>query len=216
MSYDTAKVLWTGGWDSTFLLLKLLIEKKKRVEPIYLIDPKRKSVRYEFLAMKTIKQKILSRYPEVKNMLLPTKYYAIDDFEIEPLIKKSCEVYKHKYKLGSQYVWLASFCKTKNYTHVHLGVEKGGIFERIFNHEKDREDFNTIFKYFQFPLINLSKEDFLIDAEKNNWLDIMKETWFCHKPKRKKPCGKCNPCKAVIKENMSWRIPKIQLFLRHF
>ena len=33
------KLLWTGGWDSTFRLLQLLLLYEKKVQPYYIIDP---------------------------------------------------------------------------------------------------------------------------------------------------------------------------------
>ena len=36
-------LFWTGGWDSTYRLLYLLIVEKKYVQPYYIIDLTRKS-----------------------------------------------------------------------------------------------------------------------------------------------------------------------------
>ena len=37
------QILWTGGWDSTFRLLQLLLELKLEVIPHYVIDDTRES-----------------------------------------------------------------------------------------------------------------------------------------------------------------------------
>ena len=47
-------IFWTGGWDSTFRVLQLLIAKKKTVQPFYINDPNRKSAEKELNAMKTV------------------------------------------------------------------------------------------------------------------------------------------------------------------
>lgn len=48
---EPIKMLWTGGWDSTFQLLQLLFVQKRRVAPFYLIDEPRQSTGMELLAM---------------------------------------------------------------------------------------------------------------------------------------------------------------------
>lgn len=55
---EPIKILWTGGWDSTFQLLRLLFLDKQPVEPYYLIDEERPSTGIELLTMKRIRQSI--------------------------------------------------------------------------------------------------------------------------------------------------------------
>ena len=38
------KVLWTGGWDSTFRVLYLVLVEKCQVQTYYIIDPFRWSL----------------------------------------------------------------------------------------------------------------------------------------------------------------------------
>ena len=37
--------------------------------------------------------------------------------------------------------------------------------------------------------------------------DVMKLTWFCHRPRRGQPCGTCNPCIYTIEEGLGERVP---------
>jgi hypothetical protein len=53
-------LLWTGGWDSTFRLIELA-RAGEEVQPHYLVDVWRKSVRHEFLAMDSIRRMIADR-----------------------------------------------------------------------------------------------------------------------------------------------------------
>ena len=48
---EPINLFWTGGWDSTFRLLQLIIVFRKRVQPYYIIDTTRKSVQNEKQAM---------------------------------------------------------------------------------------------------------------------------------------------------------------------
>ena len=50
---EPIKILWTGGWDSTFQLLRLLFLDKQPVEPYYLIDEERPSTGIELLALRS-------------------------------------------------------------------------------------------------------------------------------------------------------------------
>lgn len=38
---QTHHLLWTGGWDSTFRVLQLLLCSRDAVQPHYIIDPER-------------------------------------------------------------------------------------------------------------------------------------------------------------------------------
>ena len=49
------KILWTGGWDSTFQLLQLLIDQKVSVTPFYLIDEERRSTGVEIITLQALK-----------------------------------------------------------------------------------------------------------------------------------------------------------------
>ena len=209
MTKETEKVLWTGGWDSTFMLLKLLLIDKKTVEPIYLIDPERRSIRNEFLAMRKLKELTLLQFPEAKKRFLPTQYYAISDFNIDETIKKTAKGYRETCKLGRQYTWLASFCKHKNLSDVHMGIIKGGRIDNLNKNESQTSEFKTVFKYYNFSIIHLTKNDILQKSKEYGWFEIMTHTWFCHKPTRKgKTCGRCNPCKDIKRDKLNWRFSK--------
>ena len=55
---EAANLFWTGGWDSTFRLLQLVVEQGRLVQPYYIIDPNRLSLRHEIKAMSDIEQAI--------------------------------------------------------------------------------------------------------------------------------------------------------------
>lgn len=47
------KILWTGGWDSTFRIVELS-RKEVTICPLYVIDNDRKSKNFEIKAMNKI------------------------------------------------------------------------------------------------------------------------------------------------------------------
>merc|ERR1711981_613709 len=77
---DIYYVFWTGGYDSTFRICQLLIDKKKIVQPIYVsarIDnikgkkSQRHSLFNEYNAMKKITKNINTKFPYTKKTFLP-------------------------------------------------------------------------------------------------------------------------------------------------
>lgn len=222
--------MWTGGWDSTFQLLQLLIIYKSPVIPFYLIHAERPSTGTEIATIKRIKEYLFKEYPYTKELLKPTKYYTVEDILPDKNITLAYESILEITHLGLQYEWLARLCKELEITNMHLSVEKSLfpqknywdlhleplLLECTINSQtvykidkKYKElDFFKIFQYFYFPLIKTTKIQMATIAEKRGWNKIMGMTWFCHYPTSNgKPCGICKPCLMVIQEGLEWRIP---------
>lgn len=51
-------LFWTGGWDSTFHLLQLLLDEYKAVQTYYLLDSTRASCPEEIETILTIKKRL--------------------------------------------------------------------------------------------------------------------------------------------------------------
>ena len=51
-------LLWTGGWDSTFRLLQLLLQQRVPVVPHYLVDDTRPSAQTELRTMACIRDRL--------------------------------------------------------------------------------------------------------------------------------------------------------------
>lgn len=155
---------------------------------------------------------------------MPVKLIPKKDIRHNYFIKIIFKILRRFYKpkLGKQYYWLAC-----------LSRSEGTGFELCF-HKEDREMLiplheiieikdktggrnwvvNTktmnllkqqIFKNMRFPLMYLSKIEMKEYAEKNNFLDIMNKTWFCHRSE-KEPCGKCAPCKQYVIDGFGDRV----------
>jgi len=74
----------------------------------------------------------------------------------------------------------------------------------------------TIFGRFSFPILNLTKLDMNRLARERGWQEIMLQTWFCHRPVKDKPCGRCNPCRYTVEEGMGFRIPRMRVLMGQF
>jgi hypothetical protein len=226
MKNKITNMLWTGGWDSTFRLLDLILIKESKVRPYYVIDSDRLSTGTEIRTMKNIKQILFNKHPHTKSLLLPTEFKEVCDIKPNTLITQCFkEVYHKNYPIGSQYEWLARFTDEYEISDIELSVHKddkahkalepfvcqsfdeNGLYYRVKENFFNSSE-HTLFKYFRFPIFYLSKLDMERIALEKGFYDIMVHTWFCHKPRsNNSPCGVCKPCIYTIEEGLGKRIP---------
>lgn len=221
-----AHLLWTSGWDSTFQLLRLLLVHRQPVRPIYLIDDKRSSLQIELRTMERIRELIGQLYPEAAPLLLPTRYARVSELGPDPEIEQAYQRLANGHHLGTQYVWLAKFCRERRLDDVEIGFERerygaGGLLldrvvadtsaggYRVYRlpESEKHTDLGTIFGSYAFPLLDFNKQDMAREVDAYGWRRIMLETWFCHRPVGSEPCAKCHPCLHVINGGLGWRIP---------
>lgn len=224
----TINLLWTGGWDSTFQLLQLLLIHQQRVTPFYLIDADRQSTGAELQAMKLIKDRILKEHPHVHKLLGSTQYFSIGDIPANSEITQAFQAILKEKEIGTQYDWLSRFCREHGITDMQLCTHamsqqvKGRFYckDIVLREPDDSKTVSRIdpkfagspedivFGCFSFPIIGLNKTQMCAISKEQKLDSILNMTWFCHKPtKRLLPCGKCNPCIQAIDEGLGWRIP---------
>jgi hypothetical protein len=217
-------LLWTGGWDSTFQLLQLLTVHRRRVTPLYLIAD-RPSTGMELKTIKRIKDRLFKEYPYTTELLRPTQYFAVADLAPCLEITEAFQGIIKEKKMGSQYEWLARFCRQNAIMDMQLCIHRDDKAHRVVEQlvsEYETDSYSTyridpkhamkkeyvLFSYFSFPIFNLSKLQMAAIAKEQGLEDIMEMTWFCHRPRRDmKPCGRCKPCIYTIEEGLGWRIP---------
>lgn len=223
----TTNLLWTGGWDSTFRLLQLLLLEKKPVQPYYILFKSRKSAQKEIDVMNEIRQLLFKKFPGTKKLLHPTKYISEENIKPDNSLQNFYKTIRSKDYIGGQYVTLATFRKQHGFKNLELCVELGDKSDdnllKPFVKKSDKynndayridpdapEPIYQLFREFRFPLKNYSKLEMLKIAHENEWYSIMERTWFCHHPIFSRiPCGVCNPCRDTIKFGMKWRIPVV-------
>jgi 7-cyano-7-deazaguanine synthase in queuosine biosynthesis len=238
---ERVNFLWTGGWDSTFQLLSLLALQKRVVTVYYLIDENRKSTMAEMHAMRQIRDRILERWPDLYDAFGSVRYFSVSRVAADDEITKAYQTIKRETHVGSQYEWLARFCREHKIKDMQLSVEavnerKNGFFyiQDFVSGQVDgtelvwriSPDFYgspeyALFQNFSFPLIRVTKSETYELVKQHGWNDIMEMTWFCHSPVRFSvfqgnrifPCGHCNPCKIALREGFGWRIPVAGRFL---
>ncbi|HVI25929.1 MAG TPA: hypothetical protein VM576_07015 [Xanthomonadaceae bacterium] len=218
-------LLWTGGWDSTFRLLELLLEQGRVVQPHYLEDPSRPSTAIEIETMARIRGTLALQHPDTRALLLPTQFHRVWELPQDASLDAAFMQARASAFMGDQYAWLARFCRGQHLPGLELCIHRDdkahAVLERFVVAEGEgaartwRCDparagsaEHTLFGDFAFPLFESSKLDMARRAREQGWHGLMAMTWFCHRPRDGQPCGCCNPCLYTIEEGLGWRIPR--------
>lgn len=230
-------LLWTGGWDSTFRLLQLVLLHRLPVVPHYLRDPTRASTRIELRTMARIAGRLHETWPHTRGLLQPLRVTDVGDVPRDPEIAAALREIRRRSFIGSQYDWLPAFCKHSAVADMELGVHVDDKvqallrgFEMEFEHPGGFRSLRVdprhagsaefkLFRYFSFPLFHVDKVGMARQAGAEGWGAIMDLTWFCHAPSRGRPCGICPPCVYTIEEGLAHRVPAsrrmVSFFYRH-
>lgn len=224
-------LLWTGGLDSTFRLVELSREEVE-IQPFYIIDPNRKSIAQEKMAMDKI-YLLLKKKSQTKAILRDIRHIELDTVKSNKEITDSWRKFSESHKLGMQYDFLARFALQNNLI-LEVGLENsyrskaantlkqyGNLqqdhyvdnsnkWEQIYKISDDcSQECKNVFERLRFPihLFSIEKVEEIELLRKWGCEDIMLNTWFCHHPVFGLPCGRCNPCKDALNEGLAWRVP---------
>lgn len=227
-------LLWTGGWDSTFRLLQLLLLHRIPVVPYYLQDPTRASTQTELLTMARIGGYLRKTYPHTRELLQPLRIGVVADVAEDPDIAAGLHEIRKQVFIGSQYAWLPAFCKQNAIADMELCVHVDDKVQALlrssvaeFDHPAGYRSMRVdperagsaefrLFRHFSFPLFHIDKLEMGRLAEAEGWDAIMDMTWFCHTPSRGRPCGFCAPCVYTIEEGLAHRVPAPRRALSFF
>jgi hypothetical protein len=227
-------LLWTGGWDSTFRLLQLVLLERRRVQPFYVIDADRQSTGAELRSMRNIKARVFHKRPEARRLLSPTILKDLFDIAPNPPLTAQFERVRDRLFIGSQYDWLPRLCHEAGISDMELCIHKDDRAHKVLESlcaSSDRadggryrvdpkwagSDEHAVFGCFRFPVFDLTKLDMQTLARDSGFDDIMELTWFCHRPRQNfRPCGVCNPCLYTMEEGLSRRIPLVSRLASRF
>ena len=233
-SRSCVPLLWTGGWDSTFRLLQLLLIHRLPVAPLYLQDPTRASTQIELRTMARIGDRLRDAYPHTRELLRPLRTAAVADIADDAEIDAALREIRKRVFIGSQYAWLPAYCKHNAIDDIELGVHIDDKVQALvrpfavaFDHpggyrsirvdpmHADTPEYR-LFRYFSFPLFGIDKVGIGRQAEAEGWNELMDMTWFCHTPAHGRPCGICPPCVYTIEEGLARRVPASRRVLSFF
>lgn len=189
------------------------------------MSDKRSSESYELNAIESI-MNILQKHSETRCTFRPLIIVDMKErIENNEITQAYNRILKHDF-IGSQYDWLARFAIGHKGIElaVHqddkavLLINKYGKLKKVvddnigdyyvLDKEKTDKDVYTLFGNYHLPLVYLTKLDMKQYYIQNGYEDVMEKTWFCHKPIKGKPCGKCNPCIYTIEEGLEERFTK--------
>jgi 7-cyano-7-deazaguanine synthase in queuosine biosynthesis len=218
---ETINILWTGGWDSSFQLIRCYIHGTASIQPVYLIDESRRSTAMEVLTMMRIKEALRARFPERAESLLPVRFCAVSDLLSDSTIASAYKRIHNQARIGIQYEWLARFCDQFGVSDLQLCIHKddrahtalrdlveyGGVNGPKVSEKHAATDEYELFRYYSFPIFDMSKLDIQQHAEEMGFSSIMNLTWFCQAPKGGRPCGACLPCRFTVEEGLGSRVP---------
>ena len=208
-----AHVLWTGGWDSTFRLLELLTQTSQRIQPHYVIDPRRRSATMELEVIRHLTDILISRgYAEPGRIASPIVYRR-EEIPHDEAIEQAFDEVRRDHRLGNQYQWLAMLVKAKGLDGIELSVEKGSLYPivspylmtdaisegKAYRIDPSAEAVATLLGHFSFPLIKRDDACLRQQATEREWDGVLSATCFCHTPVLGRyPCGTCRPCVLML------------------
>ena len=229
---ETVKIFWTGGWDSTFMFINEL-RKNKKVQPIYIINGKRKSNITEQKVMDKIMES-LQQYEDFKEKILPLKKIKLEDIEQNEKILKAYQTISKVTGLGRQHEYLARYAfenpgillghenGISGVGHMTSSLKKYCVLTRdeegiiILDKDKSTEEGNLIFGNLKFPIMDYTEKEMVDKIKEWQMEDVMKNIWFCHRPIKGMPCGMCHPCNVKVNSGMEFLLPEEALKRNEF
>jgi len=218
------QLLWTGGWDSTFRLLSLLLVEKRPVEPHYVITIDRPSIGAELRAMARLKDELFRGFPDARGLLRPSRLFDVTDLAPNATTAAQMKALKAVDYIGRQYEHLARYAQQLGLDGLELSIHRDDraflfLREAVRRVETSEGTYWALvdpppdpnlllFRAFRFPLFDLTKLDMERVAAEYGFSSLMEQTWFCHKPLPGDiPCGRCGPCGYAMTEGMARRLP---------
>lgn len=213
-------VLWTSGWDSTYIVLEAALVHERPVRPHYVVDPDRPSARREIETMQAIRGELAIADSAAAGRVAPVRLIAKADIPRDPRVEAWAARMADRTHIAPQYAWLSRYARTCA-APLALGIirRSGGLRDVIDPELEDgpdgirrlaarvSDDSFELFRPFVFPTIELSKVDMRERARGFGFLSLLERSWFCHEPRRNgEPCGFCPPCHDARHQAMGWRL----------
>jgi hypothetical protein len=207
MEQTTGKtnIFWTGGLDSTFRVVQLLMSTDRIVQPHYMIDGEESSGN-EIDTMNTIRRRISRDYPGIQSRFLPTIYVNSRMVKPDEEIRHLVEELRETQKVDKQYQIMSYYCKQFGINQMEVALTKLSAEKDTFIYFRD----SPAFKYFSYPTLIYSKPEMYHIGRENGWDSWLDLTSFCRRPKVIfRQCGTCGPCVDAVREGRGSRLHPI-------
>lgn len=215
---EPLRVLWTGGWDSTFRVLQLALTKARAVQPWYVVEGERRASSAERDAMRSIRDRLRAINSGAADRVRETIEVRLDEVAPDAHLFAHYEACLQYGFIGGQYEWLARLCAERRIAPMELAVHRDDkareLLVELIDATRTQLDPRfagdpryELFRCFRFPLFDMTKRQMRNAAREAGFEELMNLTWFCHQPRNGEPCGVCNPCIYTIEEGLGDRIP---------
>lgn len=192
-------VLWTGGWDSTFRVLDATLNHHLQVRPFYIVDRDRPGHAMELAAITAIQSEARARGADILAIVAVEK----SEIPVYSMITDALLTMRGEDSVGLQYEWLARFAHGLG-EPLELSIHRDDKAHTLL--QGTDIALNPVFRYFTFPLFDMTKLQMRSVAKDSGFLDLLEMTWFCHRPVHGRSCGVCGPCCYTRDEGLGYRI----------
>lgn len=217
-------VLWTGGWDSTFRVLELVLLHKATVQPHYIVNVERRSTRQELRAMRDIKTHLGDVDSEAAARLKSPRLVPLESIAQNSAITRQYEELRSRFELSPQYEWINRYIAQEGLSALEVGFQKNDDsphFERLRELAVEStaadgsstwtlppdhgENTLVMFETMSYPLLWKTKEEMGAIAKQNGFFELLSMSWFCHFPVGDAPCGACSTCRHTVDAGQAYR-----------
>ena len=189
---EAVHILWTGGMDSTFLVLRSLLEGK-RVVPVYVL-----MVDTRHIAEKRVMGRVKKLFPEsfLASMqetitLYPEQIVPIVNGMRAGLSDNGVSFGSHNHQISLNSVWQAAGAK-----YLETDLYSGCCADDRCRGWEWQET-NGV----KMPLRQVRKSEMVVEAHRNSWIPILRETVSCIRTWESN-CGQCVECQKRRKAGM--------------
>lgn len=126
------RVLWTGGWDSTLWILRVIEESDHVVEPHYVFHPTRPSAELEVKTMENLRRLIVAHRPQAAGRILDLRVTHVDQVPAFPEHEAALEAMRRDRHVGGQYLWIANYCRAFDTGPIDLCSEANTALAHAF------------------------------------------------------------------------------------
>lgn len=196
-----------------------LLRQGHAVQPWYVTDSGRRSTKTELATLDRMRAAFVQMNPAAADLLKPVRKFRVEDIPANAEITAGFETLAATSHLGRQYDWLARLAKSQS-TVLELSIHKDDKahgflesnaveFEHGYRLSEEAPASLALFKWFTFPIFDVTKLEMQERAGAGGYSHIMEMTWFCHTPLMDgKPCGFCSPCRYTREEGLGHRVPE--------
>lgn len=168
---DTVKILWTGGWDSSFRVLYVAMVEGRRVEPHYIIDTGRRSTNNELRAISRMRDALQEMGHDAAKRIGPLNLMPQNEIPKDAAISSAWTRLRQQCDIARQYDLLARYAQHRDLHGLELCVEKeGGIYALLAPHMEPTPsgtarvtpgaiDGGELFERFELPVLAYSKRE---------------------------------------------------------